>query len=258
MRILFFGNNWVGWQVIEWLREQGEDIVGLVIHPQAQRKYGEEIIHSAGLTTSSIFLGTDLRKPTTTAAIRALAPDIGISALFGYILQPDLLNLMPLGCVNIHPGLLPYNRGTNPNVWSLVEGTPAGATIHYMDSGVDTGDIIANLEVPVEPVDTGETLYRKLEAACVDLFKEAWPVIRSGHSRRIPQDQKAGTAHRIDDLKQIDEIQLSRKYSARELIDILRARTFPPYEGAYFVYQGRRVYLQIQLQYEEKMEKSRG
>ncbi len=255
MRILFFANNWVGWQVARWLKEQGEDIVGLVVHPPAKRKYGEEIIKSTGLAEPFIFDGTDLRKPKTLAAIRALDAKIGVSALFGYILRPEILKLMPAGCINIHPGLLPYNRGVYPNVWSIVEGTPAGATVHYMDTGVDTGDIISSLEVSTEPIDTGESLYRKLERACVDLFKESWPLVRSERPPRVSQDKGAGTTHRTDDVKQIDEIELDRKYMARELINILRARTFPPYPGSFFVHEGRKIYLRIQLQYEEDLGK---
>ena len=255
MRILFFANNWVGWQVARWLKEQGEDIVGLVVHPPAKRKYGEEIIKSIELGESFIFDGTDLRKPKTVSAIRALDADMGVSALFGYILRPEILKLLPAGCINIHPGMLPYNRGVYPNVWSIVDGTPAGATLHYMDVGVDTGDVIKSLEVDVEPIDTGESLYRKLERACVDLFKETWPLIRSGRPPRMAQDNKAGTIHRTEDVKQIDEIELDGKYTAKGLINILRARTFPPYPGAFFVHEGRKIYLRIQLQYEEDLGK---
>ena len=251
MRILLFANNWVGWQVARWLKEQGEAVVGLVVHPPAKRKYAEEIIKSTGLTEPFIFDGTELGKPKTLAAIRALDPEIGISALFGYILRPEMLRLMPAGCINIHPALLPYNRGTYPNVWSIVEGTPAGATVHYMDAGVDTGDVITRLEVSVEPIDTGESLYRKLERACVDLFKETWPLVQSGRPPRLAQDKGAGTTNRVEKVKQIDEIELDRKYTAKELINVLRARTFAPYPGAFFVNEGRKIYLRIQLQYAE-------
>jgi methionyl-tRNA formyltransferase len=253
MRILFLGNNWVAWQVVHWLREQGEQIVGLVVHPLHKRKYGDEIIHSAQVSSVQIFDGSRLRQPEVLDAIRALQPDIGLSVLFGYILRPEFLDLFPAGVINLHPSYLPYNRGQYPNVWSIVERTIAGATLHYVDAGVDTGDIIAQRQVPIEPVDTGETLYRKLEQTCVELFKETWPSIRSGRAPRIPQDKHAGTYHRTRDVERIDHIDLDQKYTARELIDTIRARTFPPYPGAYFIHQGRKVYLRIQLLYEEQL-----
>lgn len=251
MRVLFLGNNWVAWQIALWLREQGEEIVGLVLHAPDRRKYEKEIISAAGVAPAQIFDGTRLTEAEALRAIAALRPHIGISALFGYILRPEFLDLLPAGCVNVHPALLPYNRGEYPNIWSIVEGTPAGATLHYIDAGIDTGDIIAQSEVPVEPIDTGESLYHKLEEASVALFKETWPLIRSARHSRTPQVPRAGTYHRVRDVERIDEIELDRTYSARQLIDILRARTFPPYQGAYFWHNRRKVYLRLQLSYDD-------
>ena len=253
MRILFLGNNWVGWQIVHWLKEQSEEVIGLVIHPCKKRKYGEEIIQSANVDPTCIFNGARLDKPATLQAVEALRPDIAISALFGYILRPEFLDLMPAGCVNIHHAFLPQGRGSCPNVWSIIDGTSAGVTLHYMDAGIDTGEIIAQREVSVEPIDTGKSLYRKLEQVSVDLFKEAWPLIRSGRATRTPQQRHAGTYHRISDLVRVDEIDLNRSYLAKDLINVIRARTFSPYEGAYFWHRGRKVYLRLELLYEEQL-----
>src|SRR5581483_3200217 len=170
-----------------------------------------------------------LARPETIAGLRDLKPDLGLSVFFGYILRAPVLEMFPAGCLNVHPGLLPYNRGTYPNVWSIVEGTPAGVTLHYVDEGVDTGDIVAQREVAVEPTDTGATLYAKLEEACLETFAAAWPAIAAGTAPRRPQPAAPGTTHRRADVERIDRIELDRHYPARELIDVLRARTFPPY-----------------------------
>ena len=252
MRILFLGNNWVGWQVVRWLCEQNEQIVGLVVHPPHKRKYGDEIIRSAQVSPEYIFDGSQLCQPDVLEAIKALRPHVGLSVLFGYILRPEFLDLFPAGVLNLHPAYLPYNRGAYPNVWSIVERTPAGVTLHYIDAGVDTGDIIAQRQVPVEFVDTGETLYRRLEEACVELFKDTWPLIRSGRATRVSQDEREGTYHCTRDVERIDAIDLDHTYTARELIDIIRARTFPPYPGTYLMHEGRKIYLRLQLLYEEQ------
>src|SRR5882672_11396193 len=128
MRILLFANNWVAWQIVGWLRDQGAEIVGLVIHPPDKRKYGDEIIASAGVDSAVIFDRATLRQPDTMKAIKELRADLGLSLLFDYILRPDLLEVLPAGVINLHPSYLPYNRGQYPNVWSIVEGTPAGYT----------------------------------------------------------------------------------------------------------------------------------
>jgi methionyl-tRNA formyltransferase len=253
MRILFLGNNRVGWQVLRWLKEHKEHVAGLVIHPSEHQKYGKEIVEVSGLDSSRIFDGSQLRRPEALEKIRALKPDIGLSVFFRYILKPELLNLFPLGCINLHPAFLPYNRGGYPNVWSIIEGAPIGATLHYIDAGIDTGDIIAQRQISVDPVDTGETLYRKLECLCIDLFIETWPLVKTGQSPRIPQGEQIGTYHRDRDVEQIDRIDLDRTYPARELINILRARTFPPYPGAYFVHEGRKIYVRVQLLREEEL-----
>lgn len=247
MRILFLGNNWVGWQVAAWLAQQGEEIVGAVVHPAAKQKHRAEIVAALGLAPEAVFEGQRLTEPAVLDAIGALQPEFALSIFFGYILRPAFLQLPAAGCINLHPALLPYNRGAHPNVWSIIDGTPAGVTLHYIDAGVDTGDIIAQREVAVEPWDTGATLYRRLENASVELFKLTWPAIRAGSAPRRAQPAALATAHRAKDLEGLDEIDLQASYKAEELIDLLRARTFPPYPGAYFRSGGKKIFLRLEL-----------
>lgn len=253
MRIVFLGNNYVGWQVLKRLKD--DEVVAIVLHADEQRSYGEELIATATLGPSYIFEADSLGDPTTLEAISDLKPDVAVSAFFGQVLRAPFMQLFPLGCINVHPSYLPFNRGTHPNVWSIVEGTPAGATIHFMDEGIDTGDIIARAQVDVLPTDTGETLYRKLEQSCIELFETAWHEFKAGTIERTPQPSSSeGTTHRIRDLARIDEIDLNGTYQASHLINILRARTFPPHEGCYFTTEVGRVYLRVQLMTEEEME----
>ena len=247
MRVVFFGNNRIAPEIASCILEHGDEIVGLVVHPPQLRKCGDEIIAASQLDSDAVFDASQLSDVAILDRITMLHPEIGVSAFFGYILRPALLDRFPAGCINLHPALLPYNRGSYPNVWSIVDGTPAGATLHYIDPGVDTGDIIAQREVPVASTDTGETLYRKQENACLDLFRDIWPAIRSGNAPRLPQRVGLGTVHRIGDVQKIDEIRLDDTYSARQLLDVIRARTFSGFKGAYFVENGEKVHLRLQL-----------
>ncbi len=246
MKILFFGNNWVAWQIVSWLRRENDNICGLVLHPETKRKYGRQIIRAADIRPEYILDGSQLREPSFRDAVRRLQPDIGLSILFDYLFDRPLLDCFPQGVINLHPGMLPYNRGQYPNVWSIVERVPAGTTLHFIDESIDTGDIIAQQPVSVDITDTGLTLYRKLEQASVDLFRKTWPSIRAGRAGRVPQNGD-GSYHRSRDVDSIDCIQLDQSYTARDLINLLRARTFPPYRGAYFEENGRRVYLRLEL-----------
>ena len=257
MRFIFFGNNRVGLETLRYLTERGDEIVGLVIHASDRARFRDEIVGVSGLPADRVWEAGVLREPGIANAMGALNAEIGVSAFFGHILRPDILELFPAGAINLHPAYLPYNRGAFTNVWAIVDGTPAGATLHYIDVGVDTGDVIARRRVDIAPTDTGRSLYARLEKACTDLFKETWPQIATGKAPRIaqsgPESGEEGTSHRIKDVDAIDEIDLDATYKARDLIDILRARTFPPYAGAYFTENEKRVYLRLQLLTEDEL-----
>lgn len=250
MRIVYFANKRVGLEVLRFLKAQGENIVALVVHTPEQQEYGAEIVAESGVAEEHIFPAPALKDPQTLEVIRGLRPDIGFSALFAHILKPEVLDLFPRGVLNVHPGYLPYNRGRNAHVWSIVEHTPAGATLHYMDDGMDTGPIVARQEVHVGAADTGGSLYLKLEAACVEVVRDAWAGIVVGKGEGTPQERSEGTSHRHAELEALSRIDLDGLYRAGDLLDVLRALTFPGREGAYFEADGRRVYLSLGLREE--------
>lgn len=257
MRIFLLCNNWLGWQVLRWLQKQKDDeIVGLAVHPEIRSKYGNEIRLEVAGTNCLVFDGSRLKETCIIDQVRKQEADIAVSVLFAYVLSGEFISLFPRGCINLHPALLPYNRGRYPNVWSIVTKTPAGVTLHYIDEGIDTGDVIAQKEVPVLVTDTGASLYRRLEAEGLELFRSTWPLIRAGTNSRIAQARDEGSYHRARDVEQIDEIDLDKSYRAEDLLNIIRARTFPPYRGAYFVHQGRKICLRIELR--EESEVARG
>lgn len=203
-----------------------------------------------------MFDASKLREPETVDAIKALKPEIGITAFFAYILKPDIIEIPLLGCINLHPAMLPHNQGWHPNVWPILDGSPAGVTVHYIDEGVDTGDIIAQRVVEVEPTDTGGSLHQRLTRELVSLFQDTWPAIKAGTNQRIQQGIRKGTSHRRRDMDAIDKIDLDETYVAKDLINILRGRTYPPYPAAYFIHDGRRVYVRVQLISEENLDSS--
>ncbi len=247
-KILYMGNNFVALEVLKWLKDKNEDVAGLAVHPPEKSKYGEEIRRASGLSPELIFSGTELNRAGFLEKIKELEPDIILSIFFNYILRGEIINVPRLGCINLHPAYLPYGRGQYPNVWSIIEGTPTGATLHYIqDESIDTGDIISQKEVPVDFTDTGESLHRKLENACIELFKENWGDIKNGTNKRTPQPV-GGTYHTTGDVRQVDEIKLDENYKAKYLINILRARTFPPYESAYVILEdGSKIYIRLSL-----------
>lgn len=253
MRVVAFVNGRVGRDVVRCLAgDERADLEGLVVHPPGERSYGSEILAAAGLPDERVVEAPAVKSERGRSWVREVGADVGVSAFFGYVLPPEVLELFPEGAVNLHPAYLPYNRGTYPNVWSIVEQTPAGVSLHYMDEGVDTGSVLARRRVTKEPWDTGATLYRRLEDACVRLFEDAWPEFLKGRLEPEPQDPDAGTHHVRADVEEIDRIDLDGTYRARTLIDRLRARTFPPHECCYFEEEGHRIYMRLHLWPEEE------
>jgi methionyl-tRNA formyltransferase len=250
MRIVCLCNNWLGWQVLQWLCDQKQEVAGVIVHPTAQAKCQSEIRSVADRLGCVVLEDSCISTREGLEQILSCNADMAVSVLFRNILRKPFLDLFPKGSINLHPAFLPYNRGAYPNVWSIVERTPAGVTLHYIDEGLDTGDIIAQEKVMVEMTDTGGTLYRKLEVAALELFRRTWPSIEAGNASRRPQGAESGSSHRTTDVRAIDEIDLERVYRGEELINILRARTFPPYPGAYFQHKGKKIYLRLELQEE--------
>jgi methionyl-tRNA formyltransferase len=121
-----------------------------------------------------------------------------VSYGYQHILPKTVLDRFPDRAINLHVALLPWNRGSDPNFWSIVEDTPKGVSIHYLDEGIDTGDIIVQRELAFSADDTLRTSFDKLHVAIETLFREHWPHIRAGTCARTPQ-QEPGSFHRATD-----------------------------------------------------------
>jgi methionyl-tRNA formyltransferase len=183
------------------------------------------------------------------AALRARGPDFALSAHFCEILPAEIFRLPRHGVANLHSAFLPYNRGHWPEVWSIVRGTPAGMTLHYISEGIDTGDIIDQVRVAIAAEDTCDSLARKIEIAGIELVLRNWEALVHGRATRSPQRERFPInlhAH----LDRISEIHLDRMYTGRELLDVLRALTIPRLlEGAFFIdpQTGDRIRVQVSL-----------
>lgn len=136
--------------------------------------------------------------PLTGASECLCNSDFIISYGYRHILKKDILDKFLNKAINFHISLLPWNKGADPNFWSFLEDTPKGVTIHYLDYGIDTGDILAQQEVDYVPEDTLRTSYERLSKTIEELFRKVWPNIRSGKQKSIPQP-KGGTYHRLSD-----------------------------------------------------------
>ncbi|NEU30242.1 formyl transferase [bacterium LRH843] len=124
--------------------------------------------------------------------------DFVISFGYRYIISKEVIDYYKDRIVNLHISFLPWNRGADPNFWSFFENTPKGITIHYIDEGIDTGDIIVQKLVDFSEEETLVTSYKKLIDGIENLFKEVWAAILTGNNERIVQKGK-GSFHRSVD-----------------------------------------------------------
>jgi methionyl-tRNA formyltransferase len=229
MRTVLLANNRLGADVGRYLADRG-DLVGLVVHPQARRRCGTAL---AGLEVPT------WEWPDGFEAVRDVAPDCVFSVLFGYRVPPAWLELPRWRAVNLHPSLLPWNAGCHPNAWPLVDGSPAGTTLHVMEPAFDTGAILAQEQVPTYPDDTARSLYQRLEAASLLMVRRVWPGIETVE----PRSQSAGGSyHRLNELAS-----LGLDAGELHVLDKLRARSFPPH-GLEFERDGQRYRARVEIE----------
>ena len=128
--------------------------------------------------------------------------DILVSYGYQHIIGGNVLDRLDGRAVNLHVSYLPWNRGAHPNLWSFIEDTPKGVTIHFIDSGIDTGDIVAQREVLFTATGTLATSYDRLRDEVETLFREVWPAIRNGTAHRRKQ-MGPGSYHSKKDLNRV-------------------------------------------------------
>ena len=135
-------------------------------------------------------------------------PDLIICDRSTFLLTKEQIDNVNSNCFNIHPSLLPYNRGYFPNFWSFYDLTPSGVTIHCIDSDIDTGKIIAQTEVYIDDNETLKTSYKILRKLSVKLFEVVYPIINKGidKNKLKENDKKIGKTNYKSDFDNIFDL----------------------------------------------------
>ncbi len=242
MKSLLLCNGKVGLEIFLWLVEHYRDDIGLVVTIGTDEI--KRAADSFGVNSLSVESKQDLLK-----SIRETQQtyDIGFLIWWPWIIEADLIRLPSHGFINTHPSLLPFNRGKHYNFWALVEQAPFGVSLHFVEAGVDCGDIIDQFPILYSWEDNGATLYQKASRAIIDLFKNNYPGIREGRFIRKPQDLTRGSFHLSNELEEASKIDLDAKYLARDLLNLLRARTFPGHPACWFEDNGKRYEVRIEI-----------
>jgi len=179
--------------------------------------------------------------------VRNIKPELIILAWWPFVLKKEIIELSKRGIINFHPSLLPYNRGKNYNFWTIVEDTPFGVSLHLINEKIDLGPILYQRKIEKTWEDTGETLYFKAQNTITSLFQEKADEIFSGEWKPIVQNPKEGSFRFSKELDVASKIELDKQYTARELINLLRARTFPPHPSCYFYDNNEKYEVRIEI-----------
>ncbi len=216
------------------------DVLAVVTQPDRPQGRGRrvasppvaEIAQQLGLR---ILQPARLKDPLAIETLRALGPDIIVTVAYGKIIPPQILALPPLGCINVHPSLLPKYRGASPIQAAIADGErETGVTIMYQSEALDAGDLILQRRVPIAPEDTAQTLEARLADAGAEALREALRLIAAGTAPRLAQDESK--ASYVGKLAK-DDGRIDWTRSAAVLADFIRA--MDPWPSAYTWHRGR-------------------
>lgn len=210
--------------------------------------YKKKIVTLAKENGIILYENINVSTPEFVSLLKKLSVDLMLLIWWPDIIKQTAIESARIGWLNMHPALLPYGRGKHPYYWSIVEEKPFGATLHLINEGIDTGPIIFQKEVPVLFTDTGESIYPKAFEALYELFEEHLSEIMTLSFKAVAQDDSQATFHWAKELEPHSEIHLDKEYTAKDLINRLRGRSFSKGASAFCYKDGKKFWLRINIE----------
>ena len=225
MRIGFFGDGPWAHLAIEKLGEQSEfDIVYIV----ARYDNPDPILKMyAAKLNVPFYIFENVNEASVVKCLALHLTDVNVSMSFNQILRQDIVKMAPLGFINCHAGLLPFYRGRNVLNWALINGEKEfGVTVHYIDAGIDTGDIILQRKVEITPHDDYESVLNKAYKLCADTLVSALKLIDRGEVNVVSQSTIHPIGTYFGQRKEGDEY-IDWNWSSERIYNFVRAITKP-------------------------------
>jgi methionyl-tRNA formyltransferase len=242
VRTLFIGSTKRGYQTLAALIGEHANIVGVISLRQDEHeveRYEEPIRRLAGRHDIPLYETRWMKdRPYPEIIAREIRPDLIVVVGCRILLPRDVYEIPPRGTVAVHDSLLPEYRGFAPLNWAIINGEDhTGVTLFYLNDSMDCGDIIAQMRVPIGPVDTAPQVYDRVCQATIDLMITAYPLLAEGTAPRRPQLEHEGsvTCRRTPEDGVIDW-----NRPTADIANLIRGLT-APYPGAFTFYEGRRV-----------------
>jgi methionyl-tRNA formyltransferase len=237
-----------GFILSNFLLNSKHDIEFVVTSDKDDSPYEKDIVKLCEEKNIKIYRHQNVNTPEFIEIIKSHNIDLMMLTWWPSIIKKESIHSAKLGWINMHPSLLPYNRGKHPYYWSIVDSTPFGATLHLINEGVDTGPILFQKEIPVDITDTGEKLYQKGMDELINLFEDNFDKMATLDF--IPKEQldKKATFHLAKDIIEHSKIDLEKEYKALDLINIIRGRSFVPSDqGSYFYHNGKKYIIKVSI-----------
>lgn len=195
MKVVFMGTPDFAVGALEAIIEAGHEVTAVVTQPDKPKGRSGQmqfppVKECAVKYNLPVFQPIKVKEPEAMEELRKYEADIFVVAAFGQILTREILDMPRYGCVNIHASLLPKYRGAAPIQQAILDGeAETGVTIQQMNEGIDTGDILSTVIVPIDKKETAETLFVKLEEAGAQLIVDTLVKIEKGEITPVPQDE---------------------------------------------------------------------
>ncbi|MCF2640873.1 MAG: methionyl-tRNA formyltransferase [Lachnospiraceae bacterium] len=240
MRVIFMGTPDFSVGILEEIIKAGHEVVLAVTQPDKPKGRGNTVqfppVKETALTHGiEVYQPTKIRDAECVEYLRKYHADIMIVAAFGQILSKEILDMPRYGCVNVHASLLPKYRGAAPIQWAVINGEKvSGVTTMRMDIGIDTGDMIEKVEVPLDKEETGGSLFDRLAEEGAKLCVHTMSEIEAGRATYTKQDESEAT-HTSMIKKQFGKIDWTK--SAVEIERLVRGLN--PWPSAYTSLNGK-------------------
>ena len=199
MRVVFMGTPDIAATCLKKILETGHDVVAVYTQPDRPKNRGMKLAFSpvkevAVAHEIPVFQPENFREAETVEQLRALQPDVVAVVAYGRILPQSVLDIPPMGCINIHASLLPAYRGSAPYQWAVLDGlTETGVTAMYLCREMDAGDMIDVAKTSIGENETAGELLDRLAVLGADLLDKTLCAIREGTAQRTPQDHSKAT-----------------------------------------------------------------
>jgi methionyl-tRNA formyltransferase len=237
MRIVFIGTVEFSQRALDRLVAMKADVVGVCTLEEAAFNADHvDLSPTCQAHGIPVLYAKDINSPETLDWIRDRAPDVIFCFGWSRLLKQELLELARLGVVGFHPAALPANRGRHPLIWALVLGLEQTAsTFFFMDAGADSGDILSQRAVAIDPADDARDLYDKVVATALDQIEEFVPLLEAGTFVRKIQDHSQANTWRK---RGMADGKIDWRMSARTIHNLVRGLA-KPYVGAHFAVEGK-------------------